>query len=141
MGAHGHSTARLGDGSLLTEDAAEGLGHIVDQKDYLKILIYLLILTVLTVVAARIDFGFFNKVVALGIASLKAYFVASTFMHLKFEGKLILLYAIYPVVLLTIFIGSLVGDEMDRTHPRPLHGVVAEPPPLVIPRPPNSAGH
>ena len=129
MAHDGHNWKRLGDGSLLTEDAAVGLGHIVEKKDYLKVLIWLLVLTVVTVATARMDFGFLNKVVALGIASFKAYLVATIFMHLKFEGKLIIAYAIYPVVLLVLFIGSNVGDEQDRRNPVPSFGKPIEAPP------------
>jgi len=132
MAHDAHNWKPLGDGSLLTEDAAVGLGHIVERKDYLKVLIWLLVLTVVTVGTARMDFGIMNKVVALSIASYKAYLVATIFMHLKFEGKLIIAYAIYPVVLLILFIGSNVGDELDRKNPVPTFGKIVETP-LNIP--------
>lgn len=116
---HGTPWKRLGDGSLLTQDADEGLGHIVEFKSYLNILLALLVLTIVTVAASRIDFGNFNKLVALGIASVKAYLVATTFMHLKFEKPLIIAYAIYPLVLLALMIGGTLGDEMDRKETIP----------------------
>ena len=117
--SHGTPWKRLGDGSLLTQDADEGLGHIVEFKSYLSILLSLLVLTIITVAAARYDFGNFNKLVALSIASLKAYLVATTFMHLKFEKPLIIAYAIYPLVLLALMIGGTLGDEMDRPETVP----------------------
>ncbi len=62
--------------------------HSIPLKVYFNILIALLILTVITVVAARIDFGVLNTVIALGIASIKATLVLGYFMHLKYDDKL-----------------------------------------------------
>ena len=123
--AHGH-WKRLGDGSLLTEDADEGLGHIVPLKTYITILCTLLGLTVFTVAIAQVDFGEMNAVVALLVASVKALLVASFFMHLKFEGKLIIMFAIYPLVLLFLFVGSNVADERIRERVYPSFGEVTE---------------
>lgn len=113
-----HSTdgnwQRLGDGSLITEDAAEGLGHIVEFKVYLKVLVALLILTVVTVIVSLFDFGAFNIVVAIGIASVKAGLVAAWFMHLRFENKLVILFAVYPLLILTLLIGGSLGDVATR---------------------------
>ena len=52
---------------------------------YLRNLIVLLILTVITVAAAGINFGSGNVVIALFIASVKAILVALFFMHLRYE--------------------------------------------------------
>ena len=121
--AHSHTPwKRLGDGSLLTQDADEGLGHIVPQSVYLRTLGTLLFLTVVTVAIAQVDFGAMNAVVALFIATVKALLVASFFMHLKFEKRLIILFAIYPIVLLFLFIGSNVMDVRDRTALYPSFG-------------------
>jgi cytochrome c oxidase subunit 4 len=112
--ANTHPWKRLGDGSLLTEDAEEGLGHTLPQKVYLNILLALLVLTVITVAVSRFDFGAWNTVVAMVVATIKAGLVASFFMHLKFEKKLILLYAVYPIILLFLLIGGTLKDEESR---------------------------
>jgi cytochrome c oxidase subunit 4 len=52
---------------------------------YAKVLAALLALTVLTVTAAGIDFGPYNTVIALVIATLKASLVALFFMHLRYD--------------------------------------------------------
>lgn len=117
--AHGGHWKRLGDGSLLTEDAEEGLGHVLPVATYMKIYFTLLVLTVVTVGAAQVDFGALNTVIALAIASVKALLVAMFFMHLKFENKTILMYCIYPLLLLAILIGGTTGDMLDRTEPLP----------------------
>ena len=55
-------------------------------RSYLAVFTALAILTVLTVVASRIDLhGSWNVVVALAIAIVKASLVAAVFMHLKWE--------------------------------------------------------
>jgi cytochrome c oxidase subunit 4 len=66
---------------------AHGSGHhIVPLKTYVNVLLILFVLTVLTVAAAQVDFGFFNTIVALGIASVKAALVLAVFMGLRHEG-------------------------------------------------------
>ncbi len=60
----------------------------IPLKTYFNILVALLILTVVTVAAARVDFGAFNTIIALGIASAKAFLVLGWFMHLKFDDKI-----------------------------------------------------
>lgn len=113
---HGHWTP-LGTGALTTEDADSGLGHIVPLSTYRNILLVLLFLTVLTVGVSRIDLGAWNTVVAIVVATIKAMLVACFFMHLKFEKKLIILYAIYPLVILFLLIGSTVKDGETREDP------------------------
>ena len=122
--AHGSSWKRLGDGSLLTQDADDGLGHIVPFDVYLKVFSTLVVLTVVTVIVAQYDFVELNVVVALSIASVKALLVAMFFMHLKFEGKTVVMYAIYPLVLLCLLVGGTVADHMDRTEPLPANEIM-----------------
>jgi len=128
--AHDHHWERLGDGHLLTEDAEEGLGHILPATQYRNILLILLFLTVVTVGASRMDFGAWNTVIAVVIATVKAALVAMFFMHLKFEKKLIILYAFYPLILLFILIGGTVKDEGTRKA-----GQLVEPEVMKIERP------
>jgi caa(3)-type oxidase subunit IV len=59
--------------------------HILSDKISLTVLIGLLVLTVITVVASRIDFGDFNFVIAMAIASIKALMVMLFFMGLKYD--------------------------------------------------------
>jgi len=113
---HEHWTP-LGTGALTTENADSGLGHIVPISTYRNILLVLLFLTILTVGVSRIDLGAWNTVVAIVVATIKALLVACFFMHLKFEKKLIILYAVYPLVILFLLIGSTVKDESARENP------------------------
>jgi cytochrome c oxidase subunit IV len=115
---HSHPWKRLGNGKLLTEEAEESLGHILSLKAYMNVLLALLFLTVITVVASRYDFGSWNTVIAIVIATIKAGLVASFFMHLKFEKKLIIMYAFYPLIILFLLIGGTVKDDETREVPQ-----------------------
>lgn len=134
---HKHSPwKRLGDGSLLTQDADEGLGHILPLGAYVKTLSTLIVLTIVTVWVSWYNFGAMNIVIAMVVASIKALLVALFFMHLKFEGRLIVLYAIYPLVLLAILVGGTVYDVVDRWDVQP-----AIPIGSTAPATPNPAHH
>lgn len=139
--SNGHKPARLGDGSLMAEDFEEGLGHTMPVSTLGYVLASLIFLTVITVAVSRVDFGSWNIVIALLIASIKAGIVGSFFMHLKFEGKIILMYVLYPLLVLVIFIGGSLMDVMDREHTLP-QGVkprIVEP--KVIGDGPHSEAH
>ena len=69
--------------------------HIIPFEVYIKVLSALLILTVITVAVAQVNFGAWNAVIAMGIATVKAALVLLYFMHLKYDDK------IYPVIFLT----------------------------------------
>ena len=62
--------------------------HIIGFKIYLSVLISLLILTMITVGVAQIDFGALNAFFAMLIATVKATLVLLYFMHLKYDNKL-----------------------------------------------------
>jgi len=114
--AHDTPWKRLGSGELMTEDADEGLGHIVPFKVYLKTLLTLIVLTILTVYTAKfVDLGKTgNTVLALFIATGKAAIVMMFFMHVKFEGKLLVSFVLYPFLILFLLIGGTLGDVTTR---------------------------
>lgn len=64
--------------------------HIIPFSVYMKVITALLILTVVTVAAARVDFGAMNTVIAMLIASVKAGLVLAFFMHLKYDDRIYL---------------------------------------------------
>ena len=80
--------------------------HIVPLNIYIKVLSALLLLTALTVAVAQMDFGFFNVLIAMGIATIKAALVLLFFMHLKYDNKLfpvIFLIAVFFLVVIFLF--------------------------------------
>lgn len=63
--------------------------HIVSPLQYSMVFGTLLLFTGLTVVAAYVEMGVFNPIVALGIATFKAVIVILFFMHVKYQSRLI----------------------------------------------------
>ena len=101
---------RLGDGSLLTEDAQVGLGHIVSVPVYRNVFRALVVLTIITVWAAFQDFGVFNLFIAMLIASVKAGVVTLMFMHLNYESKIFWGIVIYPLFIFVLILAGTLGD-------------------------------
>lgn len=62
-----------------------GMGHAVPLKILAGVAAALMILTVITVVAAQFRFGPMEVVVAMAIATVKASLVCAYFMHLRYD--------------------------------------------------------
>jgi cytochrome c oxidase subunit 4 len=105
--AHGHSSGHE-------------LGHVVPVSTFAKVLGALLVLTVITVLAAKVDMGKWNIVGALVIATVKASLVILIFMHGKYENKILWTYILIPFILLAIMIGGIFTDDPFRSHPEPV---------------------
>jgi cytochrome c oxidase subunit 4 len=88
--------------------------HIIPLGTYVKVLIALLILTVLTVAASHFDFGAFNTVINIGIASVKASLVLAIFMHLKYDDKLYLALILTSIFFLIVMYFFSVLDLFTR---------------------------
>lgn len=110
-------------------DISHELGHIVPPSMFLTVLIALLILTAITVAVSRVDFGAWNMVVAMVVASIKAGLVTLFFMHLKYESPVTWLYVLFPILLLFIMIGGVFSDNPMRfnTQPVAVEGQAAAP--------------
>ena len=70
----------------------------------------LMVLTAITVAVSRVDLGFMNVAVALGVASIKASLVIFFFMHLKYENWIIKGMVLTAFVILAIAIGLTFVD-------------------------------
>ncbi|MCB1100753.1 MAG: cytochrome C oxidase subunit IV family protein [Kiritimatiellae bacterium] len=106
---------------------------VVPVSTYLKIFAALMVLTALTVAVAFIDWGFFNDVVAMTIAVIKALLVVSVFMHLKYSARLLWLIAGSSVVWFMVMVGLTLTDYRSRDwllhegmRTEPWHSVPAE---------------
>ena len=96
--------------------------------NYLFIFFSLVILTIATVAVAfhRFENEVANLLLALLIATIKATMVAMFFMHLKFEGKLIYVIFIVPLLLCVLLICALIpdilmNDPVKHAHSSSLH--------------------
>jgi cytochrome c oxidase subunit IV len=63
-------------------------GKVISNTTNLLVLAGLLILTITTYGAARVDLGRFNFVAAMAIAGAKASLVVLYFMHARYSSKL-----------------------------------------------------
>lgn len=105
---------------------------------YVKTLLALLFLTVITVGASYVDFGSGNIVIALLIATIKASIVALFFMHLKDEKPVNGIIALAGFLFLGIFLMFCFIDQDSRADPHPLLApapVLNTPPGKVAPAP------
>ena len=91
--------------------------HVVPIRVYVTIFLALCGLTVLTVAAAERDFGPFNTLVALGIATTKATLVILYFMHVRYSGRLTILVLLSGFVWLGILIVFTLNDYVSRAWP------------------------
>jgi cytochrome c oxidase subunit 4 len=92
--------------------------HASHKVNYYMIFFTLVVLTIVTVAIAfyRFNNELVNVLLALLVASVKATFVATYFMHLKFEGKLIYFIFFVPLVLTVILVGALIPDVGRGIH-------------------------
>jgi cytochrome c oxidase subunit 4 len=88
--------------------------HIVTPAVYCVVFATLLFFTGLTVVAAYIDLGIFNPVVALAIASIKAVVVILFFMHVKYQSHLIKMTVGAGFFTFLVLITMTLSDYMSR---------------------------
>ena len=108
-----HEAAHYHDPSNVTNpEHAEH--HIVSPLQYTFVYISLLIGTAITVVAANIDLGVFNPVVALAIACTKAVIVILFFMHVKYQSKLVKLTVISGFFTFIVLITMTLTDYISR---------------------------
>jgi cytochrome c oxidase subunit IV len=106
---------------------AEHSEHIVSPKIYAAVLTALLIGTVLTVQAAKVDLGRLNIVVALGIATIKMSLVILFFMHGKYSARRTKLVIVAGFFWLAIMLGLTLADYSTR-HAEPSRSQLNEPP-------------
>lgn len=86
------------------------------EKSHLPLLIgvfgSLVILTIVTVAVAQLDFGSLalNILIAMAIATVKATLVAVYFMHLRWENRLIIVFAVLAIPFLVLALGVMTWD-------------------------------
>lgn len=80
-------------------------------KDYLLVFAGLAVLTATTVMISYTGLGEGPRTfLSFAIAAVKTLLVASIFMHLRFEPRTIVIFAITPVVLAIIFMLAISPD-------------------------------
>lgn len=103
-------------------DHADDHRHVVPLKTYFLIFGGLMVLLLITVGAAELDFSsilgenfaWLNIVVALAVAVTKAYLIVSYFMHVKYSSRLIALFSVAAYFFVAIMFLMTYGDYMTR---------------------------
>lgn len=95
-----------------------GASHL---KSYFAVFATLMALTGITVYVAFADLGALAAPVAVGIACVKATLVILFFMHVRYETRLIGLYAasgfVFLLILLVITMSEVIGRAPPRADP------------------------
>lgn len=96
--------------------------HVLPLSVYLGTFATLLVLTVVTVGASYVNFGAWNLIIAMLIATLKAATVALIFMHLWFDHKFHSIIMGSSVLFLVIFITFTMFDTENRGRAESIEG-------------------
>jgi cytochrome c oxidase subunit 4 len=89
-------------------------GHIASTKIYYAVFAALIIGTILTYLAALVDFGFFNNVVMLAIAVTKMLLVMLFFMGVRWNSRLTWVVAGSGFFFLLIMFTITMSDYLSR---------------------------
>ena len=101
--------------------------HIIPFSTYMIVFSLLIFMTVVTVWSAQYDFGSFNIVLALIIASFKSSLVLLFFMHLYYDNKINLSLILGSVLFLALFIGLTMIDVTRRQDIYQIEGELVNP--------------
>jgi len=97
----------------MTDNEQHGVGHIVPIPILAATGGGLLVLTVITVLAASFDFGPANVWIALGIAAVKASLVVLLFMHLLWDRPFNGVVFVASIAFLVVFIAFAMTDTFE----------------------------
>ncbi len=88
--------------------------HIMPLRGYMGVFALLMVLLVVTVAAAFVDFGSYATAVALGIAATKAVFIVLYFMDVKQSPRTIWVCALAGFFWLAILLTLTLSDYLSR---------------------------
>ena len=93
----------------------DGLGHhIASLQTYIAVFGSLLFFTALTYAVSFADLGPFALLIAMMVAGVKAFLVATFFMHLKYDEKFNVLVFLSSVFFIAVFFGFTLMDLGSR---------------------------
>ncbi len=94
------------------DEHGHGLAHVAPLKVLLGIWGALMVLTVVTVLATKVDFGSqINLVIAMAIATVKATLVAMYFMHLRYDRPFHTVVVVGGLLAALLFVGLTLLDS------------------------------
>ncbi len=100
--------------------------HVCSGGQFFGVYIALLFLTIVTVGVSYFDFGDFNMLIAMAIASCKAALVMAIFMHLRWDTPINNIAFIGSLIFLSLLFLFTVADFSTRSDMEPVHGIPAE---------------
>ena len=104
------------------EQGHVGERHVVSTGTYYIVFAALMVLLIITLVAAAFNLGPFNVIVAMAIAVVKAVLVILYFMHVRYSSKLTWVFAGAAFVFVFIMFGMTFSDYDTRAWlPQPGH--------------------
>ena len=89
-------------------------GHVAPKSMYYMVFGALILGTILTVAAAKVNMGPLNNIVMLAIACTKASLVILFFMHVRWSSRLTWVVAMAGFFWLLILFGIGMSDYMSR---------------------------
>lgn len=99
------------------DDHEHGIAHVAPMKVLLGTFGLLMVLTIVTVLATKVDFGSqMNLIIAMAIASVKATAVAMYFMHLRYDKPFHVIVIVSGILAALLFVGIAVLDQGAYYH-------------------------
>ncbi len=86
------------------------VGHVVPVWILTAVWITLMVLTLLTVVLAQLNFGPFDLLIAMGIATVKATLVCLFFMHLYWDKPINSAFFLASFAFVFLFVSMAIAD-------------------------------
>jgi caa(3)-type oxidase subunit IV len=108
MSDHEHSHEHTGQGGH------GGQAHAHPGMSYEKTFVTLLVLLGISIIGPEIGIKWLTLVTAFGIAVVKAYLVASNFMHLNVEKRYVAYLLLTALALMTLFYAGVAPDVMNH---------------------------
>lgn len=109
--------------------------HVLPVWIYLAVWAALVVFTGITVFVAHYDFGSWNTVVAMTVATIKGSLVALYFMHLRYDNRLNMLVLLGSLMMVSIFFYPTLTDLVSRGYTDPLRAeeINLPAPPTTVP--------
>jgi cytochrome c oxidase subunit 4 len=89
-----------------------GLAHIMSFRMLVIVWLGLMVLTVLTVAAIKVDLGAWNLYLAMAIATVKATLVALYFMHLRYDKPFNAIVFLSALAFVLLFVSIILTDTV-----------------------------
>ncbi|MEZ4367743.1 MAG: cytochrome C oxidase subunit IV family protein [Kofleriaceae bacterium] len=99
------------------DDHGHGIAHVASARTMLTTWGMLMVLTVITVLATKVDFGSkTNLALAMAVAAIKATLVVLFFMHLRYDKLFHSVLLVGAILAGALFVGFTLMDSNQYQH-------------------------